>query len=86
MDLVAARGLDGRVADAPLPHPRRTPRRIFDVLRGSHPTLLAHRAYGIDPAAPGAVLLLVRPDGYLGTCTDATGPAPVLAHPGAAMR
>jgi hypothetical protein len=45
----------------------------------------AYRAYGIDPAAPGAVLLLVRPDGYLGAGADADDPAPVLAHPVAAL-
>jgi hypothetical protein len=30
----------------------------------------AHRAYGIDPAAPAPTVILVRPDGYLGLATD----------------
>jgi 2-polyprenyl-6-methoxyphenol hydroxylase-like FAD-dependent oxidoreductase len=42
----------------------------------------AFRAYDVDPGAPGAVLLLVRPDGYLGACTDADDPAPVASFPG----
>jgi 2-polyprenyl-6-methoxyphenol hydroxylase-like FAD-dependent oxidoreductase len=109
-----------RAPDAPCHTPDGTPRRIFDVFRGPHPTLLAfgdpaavpadlgatlvvpadrdatapadalvdtdghaYRAYGIDPGAPGAVLLLVRPDGYLAACTDADDPAPVRTHPAA---
>ncbi|WP_214402270.1 FAD-dependent monooxygenase [Pseudonocardia lacus] len=48
----------------------------------------AFRAYDIDPDAPGAVLLHVRPDGYLGTCVDApeqvrTGSAARRAAPAA---
>jgi 2-polyprenyl-6-methoxyphenol hydroxylase-like FAD-dependent oxidoreductase len=107
-----------RAPDAPCHTLDGTPRRIFDVLRGPHPTLLAfgdpaavpaelgatvvvtpqrrdaapegalvdtdghaHRAYDIDPAAPGAVLLLVRPDGYLAACADAEDPTPVVTHP-----
>jgi hypothetical protein len=111
-----------RAPDAPCHTPDGAPRRIFDVLRGPHPTLLAfgdpaavpaelgatvvvtpqrrdaapegalvdtdghaHGAYDIDPAAPGAVLLLVRPDGYLGACADADDPAPVVTHPAAVL-
>jgi hypothetical protein len=34
----------------------------------------AFRAYDIDPDAPGAVLLRIRPDGYIGAASDADAP------------
>jgi hypothetical protein len=40
----------------------------------------AARAYGIDPAAAGMTLILVRPDGHVGLAVDGPSVDRVLAY------